>query len=149
MALHASLNRNDQFTMNIDDATAWLGAADNVLDVGRLATAACQRPRDPGAQRVERPRGRGPVSRPRSTRSGQSRRFANTQYAGRPVFGGTASGGVAYPADGTYVGVSTPVERTIAPGQRIQVNVNGDDVFGTPGNDLFTTARPDLGRGAF
>src|SRR5262249_21340540 len=30
-------------------------------------------------------------------------------------------------------------ERTIAPGQRIQVNVNGDQVFGTPGNDLFTT----------
>jgi flagellar hook-associated protein 3 FlgL len=29
------------------------------------------------------------------------------------------------------------VERTIAPGQRIQVNVNGDDVFGTPGDDIF------------
>ncbi len=29
--------------------------------------------------------------------------------------------------------------RNIAPGQQIQVNVNGDAVFGTPGNDLFTT----------
>ena len=37
------------------------------------------------------------------------------------------------------MGVSVPIERTIAPGQRIQVNVNGDQVFGTPGNDIFTT----------
>ena len=31
------------------------------------------------------------------------------------------------------------MERTIAPGQRVQVNVNGDDVFGTPGDDVFAT----------
>jgi len=63
--------------------------------------------------------------------------LANSQYAGRPIFGGTVSGGAAYQSDGTYVGISTAVERTIAPGQRIQVNVNGDDVFGTPGDDIF------------
>ncbi len=27
----------------------------------------------------------------------------------------------------------------MAPNQQVQVNVNGDQVFGAPGNDLFTT----------
>ena len=65
--------------------------------------------------------------------------LANTQYGNRPLFGGTASGAVAYDASGAYVGTSAAVERTIAPGVQVQVNVNGDTVFGTPGNDLFTT----------
>jgi flagellar hook-associated protein 3 FlgL len=64
---------------------------------------------------------------------------ANTQYAGRPIFAGTGSGNIAYDATGQFVGVSSAVERNIAPGQRIQVNVNGDTVFGPPGNDVFTT----------
>jgi len=64
---------------------------------------------------------------------------ANTQYAGRPIFAGTAGGNVAYDATGNYVGVSSTIERNIAPGQRIQVNVNGDTVFGSPGSDIFTT----------
>ena len=69
---------------------------------------------------------------------------ANTQYAGRPIFAGTAGGDAAYDANGQYVGVSSAVERNIAPGQRIQVNVNGDTVFGSPGNDLFTHPDADL-----
>ena len=52
MSLHAGLNRNDQISRNIDDAEGWLGSADNALDLGGLATAAGQRPRDPGAERV-------------------------------------------------------------------------------------------------
>lgn len=42
-------------------------------------------------------------------------------------------------ASGNYVGVSSAVERNIVPGQRIQVNVNGDSAFGSPGSDLFGT----------
>ena len=65
--------------------------------------------------------------------------LANTQYGNRPLFGGTASGTAAYDASGSYVGTSAAVQRTIAPGVQVQVNVNGDSVFGTPGNDVFTT----------
>ena len=64
--------------------------------------------------------------------------LANTQYD-RPLFGGTGCGTVAYDASGNYVGTSAPVERTIAPGVQVQVNVDGDAVFGPPGNDLFST----------
>src|SRR6185436_3443350 len=65
--------------------------------------------------------------------------LANTQYANRPLFGGTASGMAAYDATGNYVGTSAAVQRTIAPGVQVQVNVSGDSVFGTAGNDVFST----------
>src|SRR5262249_43679017 len=48
------------------------------------------------------------------------------------------SGGIAYDQAGNYVGKSGAVTRTVAPGVQMQVNVNGDEVFGTAGNDLFT-----------
>jgi flagellar hook-associated protein 3 FlgL len=65
--------------------------------------------------------------------------LANSQYGNRPLFGGTASGAVAYDASGAYVGTSASVQRTIAPGVQVQVNVNGDTAFGTPGSDVFST----------
>src|SRR5258706_10978700 len=46
--------------------------------------------------------------------------LANTQYGDRPLFGGTAAGTVAYDASGNYVGTSSPIERTIAPGVQVQ-----------------------------
>jgi flagellar hook-associated protein 3 FlgL len=64
---------------------------------------------------------------------------ANTQYNNRLLFGGTASGTSAYDSSGNYVGTSAAVQRTIAPGVQVQVNVNGDSVFGAPGSDIFTT----------
>ena len=139
LQLHASINRNDQFARNLDDAGGWLGAADNALTtasdnlvrVRDLVITARNGASDPTARKAL-------ADEIDSIRQGMLA-LANTQYAGRPVFGGTASGGVAYSSNGAYVGISTAVERTIAPGQRIQVNVNGDAVFGTPGDDLFST----------
>jgi flagellar hook-associated protein 3 FlgL len=139
LQLHAGINRNDQFARNLDDADNWLGAADNALTtasenltrVRDLVITARNSASDPTSRQAL-------ANEIDSIRQGMLA-LANTQYAGRPVFGGTASGGVAYSSNGTYVGISTPVERTIAPGQRIQVNVNGDAVFGVPGDDLFTT----------
>jgi flagellar hook-associated protein 3 FlgL len=139
MQLHAGLNGNDQISRNLDDASGWLGTADNALTsvvtqlqrVSDLVIQAANSSNDSNARA-------GIAAEIDSIRSSLIG-VANTKYAGRPVFGGTTSAGVAYQADGSYVGVSVPVERTIAPGQRIQVNVNGDQVFGTPGNDPFDT----------
>lgn len=62
---------------------------------------------------------------------------ANTQYLGRPVFGGITAGSTAYDANGDWVGQSAPVNRTVANGVTIAVNVNGPDVFGVDGSSLF------------
>ncbi len=139
MQLHAGLASNNQYSRNIDDASAWLGTADNALT---SAVTQLQRVSDLVVQAAN-------ASSDSTARAGIASEIdsiratllgiANSQYAGRAVFSGTAGGGAAYRSDGTYVGVSAAVERTIAPGQRVQVNVNGDAVFGPAGNDLFTT----------
>ena len=139
MQLHAGLDRNDQYTRNLSDAQGWLGNADNALT---STVTQLQKVNDLVVQASN-------SSLDASSRQGIAAQIdsirksligvANTQYAGRPIFAGTASGGVAYNASGNYVGVSSAVERNIAPGQRIQVNVNGDSVFGAPGSDVFST----------
>jgi flagellar hook-associated protein 3 FlgL len=138
MALHADINRNNQYSVNIDDASAWLGSADSALT---SAVTQLQRVRDLVVQArntatdsTARAGIASEIDSIRATLIG----IANSQYAGRPIFGGTVAGGAAYNSDGQYVGTSATVERSIAPGQRVQVNVNGDDVFGKPGSDLFT-----------
>ena len=62
---------------------------------------------------------------------------ANTTYLGRPVFGGITAGSVAYDATGTYVGTPGSLDRTIAPGIKVPVNVDGTAAFGPAGADLF------------
>ncbi len=139
MQLHAGIDRNDQYSRNISDAQGWLGNADNALTstvsqlqrVNDLVVQASNGSLDANARQGIATE----IDSIRQTLIG----VANTQYAGRPIFAGTAAGGVAYNSSGQYVGVSSAVERNIAPGQRIQVNVNGDAVFGPPGSDLFTT----------
>jgi flagellar hook-associated protein 3 FlgL len=139
MQLHAGIDRNVQYTRNLSDAQGWLGNADNALTttvtqlqrVNDLVVQAANASTDANARQGIAAE----IDSIRNTLIG----VANTQYAGRPIFAGTAGGNVAYDANGQYVGVSSAVERNIAPGQRVQVNVNGDTVFGQPGNDLFTT----------
>ncbi len=139
MQLHAGLDRSDQYTRNLSDAQGWLGNADNALTstvtqlqkVNDLVVQASNASLDANARQ-------GIATQIDSIRQSLIG-VANTQYAGRPIFAGTAGGGAAYDASGNYVGVSSAIERNIAPGQRIQVNVNGDAVFGAPGSDVFTT----------
>lgn len=139
MQLHAGINRNDQYTRNLSDAQGWLGNADNALTstvtqlqkINDLVVQASNASTDSAARA-------GIATQIDSIRQSLIG-IANTQYAGRPIFAGTGAGGQAYDASGAYVGVSAAVERNIAPGQRIQVNVNGDAAFGPPGADIFTT----------
>jgi flagellar hook-associated protein 3 FlgL len=138
LSLRAGLSRNAQLASNISDAEGWLGTTDqtlgqmntqlqqvNTLVLQAINGASDQNARDAIANQIDQIR--------------QSLlALANTQHGNRPLFGGTAQS-QAYDASGAYVGTSAAVERTIAPGVKVQVNVNGDSVFGTPGNDVFTT----------
>jgi flagellar hook-associated protein 3 FlgL len=62
---------------------------------------------------------------------------ANASYNGRPVFGGTTAGAVAYDPSGTYVGDGGSVTRSVAPNTTVAISQTGTDAFGPPGNDLF------------
>ena len=139
MSLHAGLNRNAQYATNLSDASAWLGAADNALT---SVVTQMQRVNDLVVQASNASmdaNGRAGIAAEIDQIKGTLIGLANTQYAGRPIFAGTAGGTAAYDQNGNYVGISSPVERNIGPGQTVQVNVNAQTAFGTPPNDIFTT----------
>ena len=137
MRLRSDMGRNEQISRNIDDAMSWLGVADNTLvsfveqisRVRELAVAA----RNASADSLARQGIAVEVSKVRESLLG----LANTQFNGRSIFAGTANTGQTYDDTATYTGISQAIERTIAPGVRVQINVNGDEVFGAAGNDIF------------
>jgi flagellar hook-associated protein 3 FlgL len=139
-ALHyrSDLGRNDQVSRNIDDGLTWLNLADDTLNtvftqlqrVRVLSIEGSNATADPTAREAMASE----VENIKKTIIG----LANTRNLDRPIFGGNTGGGIAYDDTGTYVGKSGAIERSIAPGVRMQVNVNGDEVFGPPGNDVFT-----------
>ena len=137
MRLRSDMGRNEQISRNIDDAMSWLGVADNTLvsfveqisRVRELAVAA----RNASADSLARQGIAVEVSKVRESLLG----LANTQFNGRSIFAGTANTAQTYDDTATYTGISQAIERTIAPGVRVQINVNGDEVFGAAGNDIF------------
>ena len=139
LQLRSLLDRSTQLSANIADAEGWLGTTDSTLgavvtqlqQVNGLVLQAVNGSNDQTARDALANQ----IDQIRQSLIG----VANTQYNNRPLFGGTVAGSTAYDASGNYVGTSAAVERTIAPGVQVQVNVNGDAVFGTPGSDLFTT----------
>jgi flagellar hook-associated protein 3 FlgL len=138
-ALHyrADLGRNEQFDRNIDDGLTWLNLADAslttiVTQLNRVRDLAVQG-RNATSDASSREAFAMEIDRIRDSVIG----LANTKNLDRPIFAGTSGGGVAYDANGNYVGSSASVDRTVAAGVRVQVNANGDEVFGTPGNDVF------------
>ncbi len=56
---------------------------------------------------------------------------ANTQQFGRPIFGGNTGSSQAFDDSGTYLGDGGEVRRTVGNGVSYQVNVTGEDAFGT------------------
>ena len=137
LRLRSDMGRNTQISRNIDDAIGWLGVADNSLSavvdqLERVRTLSISA-RNASADLPAREALASEVEKIRETLLG----LANTQYNGRAIFAGTAAGTETFDENATYVGVNAAVERTIAPGVRVQINVNGDEVFGSGSSNLF------------
>jgi flagellar hook-associated protein 3 FlgL len=59
--------------------------------------------------------------------------LANTTFAGRPIFAGTAAGSEAYDANGTYQGTAAAPTMPIGRNQSVEASVSGPALFGTDG----------------
>lgn len=140
MLLRSQIRRSEQYTRSRDDAAGWLGAADNVLVSGmdimsRLKSVVVAAGNTGSGDSQTRQTLANEIGHLRE----ELLTIANTQHLGRPVFGGTA-GGDAYDAAGTYLGDDASVQREIAAGTTITVNITGQSVFGdqtAPEGDLF------------
>ena len=140
LQLRASLTRNTQLAANISDAEAWLGTTDStigqvVTQLQKVNTLVIQAANSGAGDQTSRDAIANQIDQIRQSLIG----LANTQYDNRPLFGGTTAGAAAYDSSGNYVGTPGAVQRSIAPGVQVQVNVAGSSVFGPPGNDVFAT----------
>lgn len=132
MRHRSSMRRLEQYTRNAQDGLGWLGTADqsltSSLDVMRrardLAVAAGNAALGPDAREAMATE----LDGLRETLLG----LANARYGDRPVFAGTANVADAYDAAGAYQGDAGTVERTVADGARVAVNLTGPLVFGPP-----------------
>jgi len=65
---------------------------------------------------------------------------ANFTYLGRPIFGGTSAGSVAFNlSSGAYAGDTNPVTRAAGPQSTVRVDVNGAEAFTSDGTTSGTT----------
>jgi len=138
MSYNSDITRLGQYQTNANDGMAWLGSADSVLssvnsELQRVQTLAQQ-----GANGTTDASGRAAIANEVDSIKSTLLADANTTYLGRPIFGGTTGGAVAYDSSGNYVGDTGAVNRTVAAGTSVQVNVVGTDVFGSGASNLFT-----------
>ncbi len=130
MRYRRSIRTYDQYDRNLSDAKNWLGAADNSLEAidSRLTRA----------QDLTIQADNGALSGAARTAIATELRsiademigIANTHHLGRPIFSGTAGDARAYDTNGSFLGDTNAIERTIASGATTQVNAVGPDVFG-------------------
>ena len=141
LRLRSGIRQTEQYVRNADDGLGWLNAADNALvssldqirrvrDLSLAGANGSNGANERRAMAVE-------ILAIRDSLIGT----ANTQHLGRPVFGGTADGVLPYDATGAWqitgAAETGAVERTIAPGERVKVNLSGPEVFGTEPENLF------------
>jgi flagellar hook-associated protein 3 FlgL len=134
LQLRGEMRANQQFTRNADDGLGWLGTIQDKLgdmssqiirarNLTVQATDAANSDQARKALAVE-------ISDIKQSIIGE----ANTQYMGRPVFGGTTIGSVAYDDTGAYKGDLTETSRTVGPNAKVRIDANGRDAFGADGS---------------
>lgn len=62
---------------------------------------------------------------------------ANATYLGRPIFGGITAGEKAFADDGTFVGTTGDVHRTVADGVDVVISSDGQNLFGSGATSMF------------
>lgn len=150
MQFRSQMRQTEQHVRNASDGINWLGAADDTLTT-MIGSASRARQLvlaglNGTASVAER---EALASEMDALRSGMLD-AANAKYLDRPLFAGTADVGAAYDRlTGAFLGnvgvdastaATGKVERSVAPGVTIRVNLTGPEVFGTPGDPT----NPDL-----
>lgn len=138
MRIRSSLADVKQYGRNAEDGNGWLSTIDAALT---SANAQVLRARDLALQGANEGVSGPAVREALAAEIDQIRagliNTANTDYLGRPVFGGVTAGATAYDATGTYVGTPGAVNRTIGEGTSVQVDADGNTAFGPAGSSVF------------
>jgi flagellar hook-associated protein 3 FlgL len=148
MQLRGEAKRYTQYDASATDAIGWLSAADaaytRTVALVQDARTLVVQGLNTGVQSAS---ARSAIADQIDAIRASLIKVANTTYNGRPVFGGTTAGSVAYDPAGNYVGDAGIVARTVGEQVCVQINQNGPQVFGSGASDLFallTTISGDL-----
>lgn len=132
MSLRGELRRADQRGRALSDAQGWLDTADGAL---QSADTGLTRINDLVIQArstaVSTPESRAALAAEIRGARAELLGLANTRYLDRPIFNGTAAPGGAYDlTTGAYQGDNGIVQREVASGSVVPVNLTGPQVFG-------------------
>jgi len=142
MQLRAEARSNDRYTRNAEDGLGWLSTVESTLSstsdlvirardlTVQGLNAGASGPQANEALAVE-------IDQIRESMIAQS----NTNYLGRPVFGGSTAGSMAYSPDGSYVGGTGQTMRTVGAGSEVRVDTTGPEAFGSGDSQLFTVLK--------
>jgi flagellar hook-associated protein 3 FlgL len=138
LQLRSEIRTNEQYSRNAEDGVGWLAAIDGAI-TGAMSTTG--RVRDLTLQGMSTGSSDLKSREAMATEIDQIResliQTANSQYLGRPVFGGATMGSIAYDNAGSFVGDSNQVMRTVGDNTQLRVDANGEEVFGTGNTQLF------------
>lgn len=138
LRVRSALTDQQQYVRNASDGTAWLSTVDSTLSgivqqTTKAYTLALQGANTGAMSQTALDALAAQIDQIRASVLQQ----ANTQYLGRPVFGGTTGGPVAFAADGSFAGDSNPVQRRVGADVTVQVDADGLKTFGPDGDNLF------------
>lgn len=126
--------RADGHARAIDHATTALSAADNAMS---SASSTIQRARELAIQGLNDTLSsseRQSISEEISALREHMRAVANTETAGRYIFGGLADDQPPFPAgSNVYAGDATEQEVEVSPGVRVPLGISGDQIFSVAG----------------
>lgn len=141
LQLRGAVKRNTQYATNANDAMAWMSTSDStytqLVQLAQKARTLVVQGLNSGSADSS---SNDAIAQQLTTIRSSMLALANTQYNGRPIFGGNTSGGQAYDSSGQYVGDSGTVLRQVGDSTTVQVNQLGTQVFGdtSTGSDIFS-----------
>lgn len=146
LQLRADLKRNTAYSNSATDAIGWMSASDTaysqIVKLAQSARTLVVQASNTGASTGT---SADAIAAQIDALRTSLQSAANSTYDGRPIFGGTTGGTVAYTQDPvtgviSYSGDNGKVNRTVGPEATVQINQNGPDVFGADGDsgNLFT-----------
>jgi len=138
LQLRSQLSQAKQFQANSNDALGWLTTVDSAY--GSI-TSQLEQVRTLVVQGMNtgtgNPASNGALAQQVDQARASLLSLANASYQGRPVFGGTTAGSVAFDASGNYVGDSGTVTRTVGSNASVDLNTQATATFGANGSNLF------------
>jgi flagellar hook-associated protein 3 FlgL len=143
LKLRADLASNQQYQGNVSDANAWQNVADTAL--GNIGDSV-QRARDliiQGANGTNSASDRTAMVTELNQLIDSIKTDANTQYAGRYIFSGTATNTQPYQQGSVdaYSGNTASITREIGAGVQVSINQPGSSIIGDASSGLLSTLR--------